>query len=88
MENLGLTNVTTEAKRLKQEVRKQTLGYIMAALGFVAGLAWNDAIKSIIEAIFPLGTNWVAKLIYAILVTVLVVIISSILLKNNSQDKL
>ncbi|PIQ66910.1 MAG: hypothetical protein COV95_01600 [Candidatus Zambryskibacteria bacterium CG11_big_fil_rev_8_21_14_0_20_40_24] len=47
-----------------------------AAFGLVAGLAWNDAIKEFIEVIFPLSKDTVAvKFLYAVLVTVVVVIL-------------
>jgi len=58
------------------EVKGRSFGYISAALGLVAGLAWNDAIKEFIEVIFPLSKDTVAvKFLYAILVTVAVVIL-------------
>ena len=38
-----------EDKRIRDLVRERTMGYIVGALGLVAGLAWNDAIKSLIE---------------------------------------
>jgi energy-converting hydrogenase Eha subunit A len=61
---------------LNKEVRGRTFGYISAALGLVAGLAWNEAISAMIDAIFPLSkdTVWV-KFLYAIIVTVAVVIL-------------
>lgn len=61
---------------INNEVRGRTFGYISAALGLVAGLAWNEAISAMIDAIFPLAkdTVWV-KFIYAIIVTVAVVIL-------------
>lgn len=67
----------------------KTIGYVSAALGLVAGLAWNDAIKSAIEAVFPLGTGSIwAKFIYALLVTVAVVILLYYLNKFfASEDK-
>ncbi len=63
---------------LRKEIRERTVGYIVAALGLVAGLAWNDAIKSSIEYFFPFhnGALW-AKFIYAVIIT-LVVIFGSI----------
>lgn len=62
---------------LGKEVQKQTIGYIIAAMGFVAGLAWNETIKAFVEYLFPLNKNdLLVKFLYAILVTLLVVIIS------------
>lgn len=75
-----------DKKPLRQEVREQTAGYILAGLGFVAGLAWNEAIKSLIEEFFPLSQDTlVAKLIYALFATVLVVAATHTLL--SSQNK-
>ncbi|MEK7162474.1 MAG: DUF5654 family protein [Patescibacteria group bacterium] len=68
---------------IKKEVKERTLGYIVAALGLVAGLAWNEAIKSLIEYLFPIagGGGLLAKFLYAILATIVVVIISSYLVQ-------
>lgn len=74
---------------ISQELRARTVGYIAAAFGLVAGLAWNDAIKALIEYIFPLSVNtlW-AKLVYALLVTAIAVIITASLLRFlNRQGK-
>ena len=72
---------------LRSQIRRQTVGYIVAALGLVAGLAWNDAIKTLIEQLFPLGTGSLpAKFFYATLITVLVVVISYSLLKVKTKN--
>ncbi len=76
-----------EAGQIKQKFREQTLGYITAAFGLVAGLAWNEAIKSIIDTIFVLGKSGVwAKLIYAIIVTIALVVISYYLSKLINKE--
>lgn len=61
---------------INKEVRGRSFGYISAALGLVAGLAWNEAITAAIEALLPLSKDavWV-KFIYAVIVTVAVVIL-------------
>lgn len=67
----------TEEKDLKTEVREKVSGYISAGFGLVAGLAWNDAIKEFIETVFPQsGNTLVAKFSYAVIVTVLAVIVT------------
>ncbi len=59
----------------RSSLKNQSFGYILGAFGFVAGLAWNDAVKSLIDFVFPLGTNGLfLKFLYAIVVTILVVI--------------
>jgi len=48
---------------------------LVGALTFVCALRWNDAIKSIIESIFPKSTNWIGDIFSAFSVTVIAVII-------------
>lgn len=75
-------------KEIKNQVRKQTAGYMAGALGLVAGLAWSDAIKALIESLFPFAKSGIfAKFIYAIIVTVIVVIVGSYLLKNTTPEE-
>ena len=70
-----------------KEVKKKTAGYLAAAFGFVAGLAWNEAIKSLIEELFPLGTNsLIAKFFYAFLVTVILVLVSGYVIKYLERE--
>lgn len=73
---------------LHRELKEKTVGYIVAALGLVAGLAWNDAIKSVIEFFYPLNENtlW-AKLVYAVLITGIIVLVSYFLLRLSKKDK-
>lgn len=72
---------------IRNEFRKQLATYIMASLGLVAGLAWNDAIKSLIENVFPLSQsgNWPIKMAYASILTVLVVIFSIVITRIDSK---
>ncbi|MFA6177488.1 MAG: DUF5654 family protein [Candidatus Paceibacterota bacterium] len=73
-------------EELKMQIRKQTAGYVTTALSLVAGLAWNDAVKSLIEIFFPLNTSGVLiKFIYAIIITLVVVILSTYLLKSSEK---
>lgn len=71
----------------KQEVRLKTADYILAAFGFVTGLAWNEAIKALIEQFFPLNSSTVwAKLIYALFITVVFVIISTSVMRTLKKE--
>lgn len=75
-----------EAEELKQAVRKKTMGYIAAALGLVAGLAWNDAVKALIEYFFPIASNTIAaKFIYAALITLVVIIVTTYIIRENEE---
>lgn len=71
---------------LQHEVQAKVVSYITAAFGLVAGLAWNEAIKALIEFSFPLSRNTlVAKFLYASLVTIVVVGISTVLMKWQNR---
>jgi len=65
-----------ETKKIKTEVKKQVVGYILAAFGLVAGLAWNDAIKALIQHFFPGDKSSIpAQFVYALVITIVVVVI-------------
>ncbi len=71
-----------EGARIRREIRERVVGYIAAALGLVAGLAWNEAIKALIEYLFPLGQDTLfAKFLYAVLITIIVVAVTVYLLR-------
>lgn len=75
--NPGFNAVKQESGRIRRSIRRQVVNYIGTALGLVAGLAWNEAVKSLIEHLFPLSSNTLlAKFAYAALLTVIVVIIT------------
>ncbi len=77
-----------EGDRLRHEVRERTISYIVAALSLVAGLAWNDAIKSTIEYAFPLSNNTIqAKLIYAVLMTIFIVVITVFVVRFLGKEE-
>ena len=81
-----LEKIKQESDKLKTTLRSQTIGYISAALGIVAGLAWNEAIKALIEFLFPLGANTlVAKFVYAFIITVFVVLLTNYFLKRENK---
>ena len=78
-------------KNVGKEVKESVVGYITAAFGIVAGLAWNEAIKSLIEFLFPLQKNTLlAKFIYAGILTIILVLVTMYLVhlftsKENEQ---
>lgn len=65
------------------------LGYIAAAFGFVAGLAWNDAIKTLLDRFYPAASAGAltAKFVYAGVVTLIVVIISVIIFFLTKEEE-
>lgn len=69
-----MKKIPESLQNIKKEIRRQILSYMTAAFGIVAGFAWNEAIKSLIEYFIPPSSNAVwAKLIYAAVLTVVVV---------------
>ena len=88
MENLS-EKIKKESGQISQKIKHQFYSYIAAAFGLVAGLAWNEAIKALIDYAFPLGKNtlW-AKFGYAGLMTLVVVLVSIYLARVlKSEDK-
>ncbi len=84
---------TEEEKKeatLRKEIRDRMIGYIVGALGLVAGLAWNDAIKGAIEHFYKVDGGGVAvKFVYALLVTLFIVAVSYYVMKftNPKENK-
>lgn len=66
-----------QTPELRQQMRLQTMGYILGALGLVAGLAWNEAITALINALFPFAKDgiWI-KFVYAGVITLFVIFIA------------
>lgn len=85
---VSLKKLAEEQKKIGIQVKEKTSGYILAALGFVVGLSWNDAIKALIESLFPLDKNNIfAKFIYALIVTVIIVVATIMLTKKTEEQK-
>lgn len=89
--DVDFLDVKARSAAVANEVREKMVTYITAALGLVVGLAWNEAIKAAIEAYFPLSDDSVtAKFIYALAMTVLLVVMTGVLVKlakKTSEEK-
>ncbi len=89
---IDIDKIKKESSALSGEVWGKTIGYIVAALSLVAGLAWSDTIKAVLEYLFPISQKsiWL-KIIYAALITLAVVIVSFYLTralnKKSEVDK-
>lgn len=84
---VDINKIRSESENIKVQVRQKTRDFILAAFGFVAGLAWNEAVKALIEEIFPAQNNSVwAKLTYALLVTVIFALISAYFIRSSGKD--
>ncbi len=72
-----IVTIKDKGVEIEKEIREKTIGYILTSFGLVAGLAWNDAIKSFIERFFSdSGNSLKAKFAYATIITIIVVIVS------------
>ncbi len=82
-------NKPSNFEKIRMESREKILELILAGFGFVTALAWNEAIKSLIDTFFKFSKDsLVAKFIYAIFLTVIIVIVSiylSKLLKKENE---
>jgi hypothetical protein len=65
-----------EGEAVSSEVLDKLVELITAAFGLVAALAWNTAIQELFTMIFPEAGDLIAKFLYAVVVTVLVVIVT------------
>jgi C4-dicarboxylate transporter len=74
-------------EKTRNELKDQTTKYLVAAFGLVAGLAWNDAIKALIELLFPFTKSGVLiKFIYAIIITIVVVLLGRYIFKSSHAE--
>ena len=60
-------------------IMETILGLITTAFAFVAGLAWNNAIQKLIEQIVGPGNALTSLFTYAIIVTIIAVIVTVLL---------
>ncbi len=72
---------------LKVEVLEKIAALITVAFGLVAALAWNEAIKAIFKEIFGSAETIAPMLIYAILVTIIAVILTIMVARAASKAK-
>lgn len=84
---VDITKLKSDSEQFRQEVRLKTADYILAAFGFVTGLAWNEAVKALIEQFYPLqGSSAWAKLVYAVVITVVFVLISVSVMRTMKKQ--
>jgi len=72
--------VTGEARRLQKEALKQMLTLATSGFGLVAALAWNQFITELVETyIRPIvggSSKLISSLIYAVIITILAVLVT------------
>ncbi len=60
-------------------IMETMLTLITIAFAFVAGLAWNEAIQKLIEEFYTAGGAVTGLLIYAVIVTIVAVVVTVLL---------
>lgn len=63
-------------RETKEEVYIQTATLMNSAFALVAALAWNDAVKALIDRYIPTGSALYSQFAYALGLTIIVVLVS------------
>lgn len=63
-------------RKLGKEYFKTVSTMLTSAFGLIAALAWNDLIKRVIDHYISPGSDVISQLIYAVLVTTLLVVVT------------
>jgi len=72
---------------IRKELRKQMIGYIVGAFGLIAALAWNDAIRGLIEHFYDNPNEGLsAQFTYAVVITGIVVMVTVLLMRWQGED--
>lgn len=64
---------------ISKMIMETILTLITTAFAFVAGLAWNEAIQKLIEEFYTAGGAVTGLLIYAVIVTIVAVVVTVLL---------
>jgi len=72
---------------MKAEVMEKIAALITTAFGLVAALAWNGAIRAIFEAIFGSADNIAAMLTYAVVVTIIAILVTIWIARSVKRAK-
>ncbi|MBO4357013.1 MAG: hypothetical protein J5813_02445 [Candidatus Methanomethylophilaceae archaeon] len=75
------------ANTFKVQLLETFAALITAAFGLVAALAWNEAIKQAVAAVFGTEDDLVGLTVYAIIVTILAVIMTLLIARSLSKAK-
>ena len=67
------------ASEISKMIMETMLTLITTAFAFVAGLAWNEAIQKLIEEFYAAGGAVTGLLIYAVIVTIVAVVVTVLL---------
>lgn len=75
--------IPQQEEAISAAVVKKTLELMTTAFSLVAALAWNDAVQTLFQKIFGQASSVIAKFIYAIILTIIIVWMGVKLAKLN-----
>ena len=76
-----------EVHRIRDNFKQRVLTIVIASLGLIAALAWDDALKHLFERIFGGAGTLVEEVSYAIVITIFAAVISVYLGKLFTKDE-
>ena len=79
--------MSAKSDEFKVQLLETFASLITAAFGLVAALAWNDTIKAVIKEAFGTEDDLVGMVVYAIIVTVIAVIMTLLISRSLSKAK-
>jgi hypothetical protein len=82
-----VSTLSTENSPLSKEILDKMAALVTAAFGLVAALAWNDAIKAVFKEIFGTSDAIGPMLAYAIIITIIAVILTLTVARAASRAK-
>jgi hypothetical protein len=78
--------INHEVSKFTRAFRENFATLIISALGLVAALSWNDAIKSAISTLFPAESDLIYKFYIAVVVTIISVVITYFISKLKPKN--
>ncbi|MFH1229247.1 MAG: DUF5654 family protein [Candidatus Aenigmatarchaeota archaeon] len=78
--------ITHEVSKFTKTFRDSFVTFIASALGLVAGLTWNEAIKTTIDTLFPTTGNLIYKFVVAGVVTAIAIVITYFISRIKSNN--
>ena len=79
--------MSAKSDEFKVQLLETFASLITAAFGLVAALAWNDTIKAAIAIVFTGDDNVVGMAVYAVLITVIAVVMTLLISRSLSKAK-
>ncbi len=79
--------MSSKSDEFKVQLLETFASLITAAFGLVAALAWNEAIKQAVAVVFGTEDDLLGLTVYAVIVTVIAVVMTMLIAKSLSNAK-